>query len=128
MTNLFPSELFFTSIALLTGTFLYLLNHAQVTKSIYKYIGYILLGGIIIYIVEFAFAYRLGYGASIYSYLFFIFLYIIACGASMTYVFKKHFQYATWFPRILFTLLAISLYYLPTYFGMVLAVIIYDLQ
>ena len=130
MNNVLPSELFYTSIALFIGTLFYLRTQTQVTKIIYKYVGYILLSGIIIYVIEFSFAYWLGYNQYFYSYFvfIFIFIYIVTCFAGITYAFRKHFQDATWFPRALFALFTISLYYIPTLFGMLFTIIIYDLQ
>jgi len=126
--NAFSQEIFYASIVLFIATLIYLRTQKQITASIYKYIGYILLSSVAIFFALFSIAYWLANSDSSYLFFILIFIYAIICFTSIIYILKKYFQCTTWFPRLLFALFTLSLYYIPTLLWLFLAVVVFDLH
>ena len=120
------SEIVFISIGLLIGTIAYIALKKQIKIGIYKYIAYILLASIALWFGVFSFSYCLEKGDSLYFFLTFVFIYIAVCIISMRYILKKYFQCTSWFPHLLFTTFAVSIYYIPILLGLLLAVLIFS--
>ena len=126
--NLFSSEIFYASIALFITTLIYLRTQTEITASIYKYVSYLLLAFVAILFILFSLFYWVNDDFPKIAFFGYFLLCAIIAFASLSSILKKRFRCVAWFPLILFTLLTLSLYYVPVFFGMVLTVIIYDLQ
>jgi len=126
--NTFSQEIFYASIGLFIGSLVYLKCQKQITSKIYLYIIYVLLFSVAILFGMLSIPYWLGYNGSSYLFFVFIFIYALTCFTSIIYVLKKHFKCTAWFPRILFTLLTLSLYYIPYLLGVFLSIVVYDLH
>ena len=126
--NAFSSEIFYASIVLFIATLIYLRTQKEITASIYKYVSYILLSSITIFLALFSISYWLGDSDSLYLFFLLMFIYTIICFISIIHILKKHFKCTAWFPRILFILFTLSLYYIPTLLWLLLAVVIFNLK
>jgi len=126
--NTFSQEIFYASIGLFIGSLVYLKLQKQITSKIYLYIIYVLLFSIAIFFAAFCISRWIGNNFPSESFIAFIFICVITCFVSIIYILKKQFKCTAWFPRILFTLLTLSLYYIPTSLGLLLILVVFDLH
>lgn len=101
-------SLFYSSFVLFISSIIYLFSQKQITAKIYLHIVSILIiFSVIMTIIRF-------FDNSNESYFFIIVPgYIISCFLSIYYILKKYFQCVAWLPRLLFSFLAISMFYIP---------------
>ena len=126
--NTFSNEIVYASIGLLIGSFIYLKLQERITSRLYLYLTYILLFSIAIFFAISSISYYLENILSLESLFYFFLIYTITCFTSIIYILEKQFQCTAWFPRILFILLILSLYYLPYLLGVFLTIAVFDLH
>ena len=117
---------FLIFIVMLVNSLIYLSNQTEISIKVYSYMGYILLASLGIFIsICVCSNWITGQGMTSFALFVYICAHSVFSVLSIFYILKKYFQCEKWYPRILFSLLTIFLYDIPTAVGLVLVVILY---